>query len=167
MISRNITECNLQVTFAPVRHALATAVGLVMLSYGTISNAQLGPDAGALQQQLQREAERNRQQSNSEQSEPKKEPAPTVAEPSTEKIQVNGFTLTGISLINQENAQNALKNFSGKELTFAQIEEAGNAVTNLYTQAGRVATAVIPPQEVKDGIIEIKILEGTVESINI
>ncbi len=167
MISRNITECNLQVTFAPVRHALATAVGLVMLSYGTISNAQLGPDAGALQQQLQREAERNRQQSNSEQSEPKKEPAPTVAEPSTEKIQVNGFTLTGISLINQENAQNALKNFSGKELTFAQIEEAGNAVTNLYTQAGRVATAVIPPQEVKDGIIEIKILEGTVEAINI
>ena len=30
------------------------------MGYGTLSYAQLGPDAGALQQQLQREADQNR-----------------------------------------------------------------------------------------------------------
>ena len=167
MSSLNTSDCNFRITSDPVRHAMALAVGLVMLSYGTTSNAQLGPDAGALQQQLQREAERNRQQPNVEQLEPKKEPAPATDVQSTEKIQVNGFTVTGLSLISLENAQLALKNFNGKELTFGQIEEAGTAITDLYTKAGRVATAVIPPQEVKDGIIEIKILEGTVEAITL
>ena len=64
MSSLNTSDCNFRITSGPVRHAMALAVGLVMLSYGTTSTAQLGPDAGALQQQLQREAERNRQQPN-------------------------------------------------------------------------------------------------------
>ena len=51
---------NLHNNFAPVRSTMATAVGLVLMGYGTLSFAQLGPDAGALQQQLQREADQNR-----------------------------------------------------------------------------------------------------------
>ncbi len=141
------------------------SLGLVIS--GVLSPNVYAQDAGALQQQLQREAERNRQQQSVEPIEPKKESAPTPSEQPAEKIQVNGFSVSGVSLISQGTVQEALKNFSGKELTFAQIEEAGNAITNIYTKVGRVATAVIPPQEVKDGIIEIKILEGTVEAITI
>ena len=65
----------------------------------------------------------------------------------------------------QEQGQDALQNFVGKELSFSQIQEAATVVTELYTKKGRVATFVIPPQEVKDGLVAIKILEAKVGSV--
>ena len=118
------------------------------------------PDAGALQQQLQREVDQERPVQPPEQLLKKKERELTPAKPGEQTIDVKGFKVTGITLITEQQAQEVLKPYAGRQLTVTQIKEAANAVTLLYQAIGRVAQATLPPQNVTDGIIEIKMIEG-------
>ena len=126
--------------------------------------AQTGPEAGALQQQLQREADQNRITPPPE-SFIKKQPTPSKPKLGDQTIDVTSFKVTGITLITQEQAQEVLKPFTNRKLTFDQIKEAGSAITGLYSQMGRVAQAVVPPQDVVNGQIWIKIIEGKVGNV--
>ena len=118
------------------------------------------PDAGALQQQLQREVDQERPFQPPEQLLKRKERELTPAKPGEQTIDVKGFKVTGITLITEQQAQEVLKPYAGRQLTVTQIKEAANAVTLLYQEVGRVAQATLPPQNVTDGIIEIKMIEG-------
>ncbi len=123
-----------------------------------------GIDAGALQQQLQREADRERQEPRPLQM-IKPTSGPGTKKTGAETIEVKSFKVTGLTLISEQHAQEALKPFNNRDLTLEQIKEAGSAITNLYVKIGRVAQAVVPPQNVIDGVIEIKIIEGKVGEV--
>lgn len=124
------------------------------------------PDAGALQQQLQREVDRARQPPVPEQFINKQlSNPPAVTAQNT--IDVKSFTVSGLTLITQEQAQKVLLPYNNRPLTFEQIKEAAAAVSALYLEKGRVAQAVIPQQNVTSGIIEIKIIEGRVGEVKI
>ncbi len=141
-----------------------SSIALAVLSICYVFPAFAQVDAGALQQQLQREVERERQQIPPE-SLIKKQPTPSKPQSGVQAIEVSSFKVTGITLITQEQAQEVLKPFGNRKLTFDQIKEAGAAVANLYTQMGRVAQATIPPQDVVNGQILIKIIEGKVGDV--
>ena len=121
-------------------------------------------DAGALQQQLQREADRDRAAPPPE-ALIKKQPTPSRPKSGEQTIDVSSFKVTGITLITQEQAQEVLKPFTNRKLTFDQIKEAAAAVSNLYTQKGRVAQAIVPPQDIVNGQIWIKVIEGKVGGV--
>ena len=125
-----------------------------------IAYAQV-PDSGALQQQLQREVEQNRP---SQTPTPLIKKAPTPSKPATSKetLEVKKFVVSGVTLISPEQIAQTLAPFENRELSFEQIREAANAITALYTKIGRTAQAVIPPQDVVNGVIKINILEGKV-----
>lgn len=146
------------------KKAIAWALGMAVCGLGSTVFAQSGPDAGALQQQLQREVDQERQAQPPEQL-LKKQAKPSQPKSAAKAIQVNSFQVTGITLITQEEAQEALKPFINRQLTLDQIKEAGEAVTNLYAKKARMAQAVIPPQDVVKGVIQIKIIEGKVGGV--
>lgn len=116
-------------------------------------------DAGALQQQLQREIEKN-QVAPSTESLLKPQKVQPLDTSGKEAIDVAGFKVTGLTLVTNEDAQAAVKPYTNQSLTFGQIKEAAAAVAALYTRMGRVAQAIVPPQDVIDGLIEIKVIEG-------
>ncbi len=130
-----------------------------LLGLHGLSFAQ-APDAGALQQQLQREVDQERPTPAPEQFLKKKERELTPPKPGEALIDVKGFKVTGITLITEQQALEVLKPYTNRQLTVTQIKEAANEVTLLYQQIGRVAQATLPPQNVTDGIIEIKMIEG-------
>jgi hemolysin activation/secretion protein len=152
------------ITITPHRYSIALLVGLLMLTHVNLSFAQVGPDAGAIQQQLQREADQRRDAPPPE-SLIKKQPTPSQSKSGEQSIEVSSFKVTGITLITQEQAQEVLKPFANRKLTFDQIKEAASAVTRLYNAMGRVAQATIPPQDVIDGQIWMKVIEGRVGSV--
>ena len=165
MTTRRIQANSSPVTFESVRHAIiALVAGLGLLANVSQSYAQVGPDAGAIQQQLQREADQSRGATPPD-SLIKKQPAPSESKSSDQTLEVSSFKVTGITLITQEQAQEALKSFANRKLTFDQIKEAGFAVTRLYNTMGRVAQATIPPQDVVNGEIWIKVIEGRVGNV--
>jgi len=116
-------------------------------------------DAGTFQQQLQREIEKSKiSPENESVLKPQKvQPLDTSGK---EAIDVSGFRVTGNTLLTEEEVQAALKPFTNQSLTFGQIKQAAAAIASLYTQMGRVAQAIVPPQDVIDGVILIKVIEG-------
>ena len=132
-------------------------IGLIGLHGTSIAQA---PDAGALQQQLQREVDQERPTPAPEGFLKKKERELTPPKPGEALIDVKGFKVTGITLITEPQALEVLKPYTNKQLTVTQIKEAANEVALLYQRIGRVAQATLPPQNVTDGIIEIKMIEG-------
>lgn len=165
MKTRHTQANSSPVTFKSVRHGIiALVAGLGLLAHVNLSYAQVGPDAGALQQQLQREADQNRGALLPD-SLIKKQPTPSQTKSDEQAIEVTSFKVTGITLITQEQAQEVLKPFTNSKLTFDQIKEAGLAVTRFYSLVGRVAQASIPPQDVVNGEIWIKVIEGKVGNV--
>lgn len=139
-----------------VKKLSALSLGALFLT-ATVQAAEV--DAGALQQQLQREIEKN-QIAPSTESLLKPQKVQPLDTSGKEAIDVAGFKVTGLTLITEEEAQAAVKPYINQSLTFGKIKEAAAAIAALYSRMGRVAQAIVPPQDVVDGIIEIKIIEG-------
>jgi len=123
------------------------------------------PDAGALQQGIQRQLDAGQMQAPPESFIKEKAPTPTPASKNQTLIDVKSFKVTGMTIVSQAEAQEVLIPFNNRKLTLAQINEAATAISDIYQKKGRIAQAVVPPQDIKDGIVEIKIIEGRVGAI--
>ena len=83
-----------------------------------------------------------------------------------EKLLVRGFRLVGKKNgISDEEILSVLKEQINKELTFSEIQLVAKKVQDFFRNKGYfLAQAFIPEQEVKEGIIEIFITEGKLDS---
>ncbi|MCM2287570.1 MAG: ShlB/FhaC/HecB family hemolysin secretion/activation protein [Sulfuritalea sp.] len=123
--------------------------------------AQTPPDAGRILQEIRPTPERPPAVT----LPPIQAPAlPRPAIPAAEadvRVNVSGFSFAGNSALSQEALQLALANWSGKALSFGDLIQAVEKVEATYRAAGYfLAQAYLPPQKIKDGIIEIAIAEG-------
>jgi hemolysin activation/secretion protein len=142
---------------------LALLAGFFFLSENIVLAA--GPDAGSLQQNLQRQIENEQNSIQMESQLKKKEPTPTPPSKNQTLIEIKGFKFSGNTFISDEQAAEITSSFINRQLTLAQINEAAFAIDDFYKGKGRIAQSVVPPQQIKDGIIEIKVLEGRVGAI--
>ena len=121
------------------------------------------PDAGTMLREFQERLSPPRQETR-----PSPEPQISPSEDKTGlKIMVTGFDFEGPTLFSREELQEELADFIGKELTMSQIEVAAQRIVSFYAKRGRIASAFLPRQEVKDGRVLIKIIEGTLGSVTI
>ena len=79
------------------------------------------------------------------------------------KIRVQGYTIFS----DQEIAK-IIKPYQGKKLDFRQLRKITEAITNLYVSKGYITSgAFLPNQEIVEGIINIRVVEGKLEDLNI
>ena len=128
-------------------------------------NAFAEPDAGTFEQKLKKQIENEQKEAPSESVIKKKEPTPAAPKDNQILIDVKKFKVTGVTLITQEEVATVLVPFENRSLTLKQINEAANAIVDLYQRKGRIAQAIIPPQDIKEGLVEIKVTEGKVGAI--
>ena len=138
---------------------------LVALLLATLSASALGqtvPDAGA----ILREAERQPRQLPKPglQAIPQ---APAAAAADAVRITVKGFKLTGYTLIAEPDLQAVLAPWVGREVSFAELQQAANAIAEAYRRRGWFARPQLPAQDVSSGIISINILEGKFGEVRI
>lgn len=133
---------------------LVTAV----LSVATLSaHAQTPPDAGALQQQIDRE----RQQQMPKRIAPDKPAAPAAMKPASDVlITVKAFRFAGNTLMTAGQLTPAVADYLNRPLDFAQLQAAAAAVAEVYRAAGWVVNAYLPQQDIKDGFVTIQIIEA-------
>jgi hemolysin activation/secretion protein len=135
------------------RHNLL-ALSIAVLSAPTF--AQTTPDAGALQQQIDRE----RQQPLPQRVAPAK-PAPAAMKPVTGAVvTVKQFRFVGNTLQSSEQLAPVVAAYLNRPLDFVQLNEAAAAVAEAYRAAGWVVNAYLPQQDIKDGIVTIQIIEA-------
>lgn len=85
----------------------------------------------------------------------------SASEDHTTRVWVAGFRISGNQAISSEQLLSLLNDLAGRQLSLAQLQEAGLRVTTYYRQRGFVlAHAYLPKQEISGGQVRIEVTEG-------
>ncbi|MBI5894208.1 MAG: ShlB/FhaC/HecB family hemolysin secretion/activation protein, partial [Deltaproteobacteria bacterium] len=77
------------------------------------------------------------------------------------KILIRQINLQGAALIKEQTLKTILSKYENNPLTLSEINQIAEDITAKYREQGYIlAYAYIPPQEIKDGILEIGVIEG-------
>lgn len=102
-------------------------------------------------------------------------PKPSIPQPSLEvpgevfdSVFVRRFEFVGSTVFSSQELSELLKNYTGRNISFAELLQARSAVTQLYVKRGYITSAAfIPPQTLENGVIRIQVIEGSLEDIKI
>lgn len=96
------------------------------------------------------------------------EKAPQAAEPRGPRVLVKKFRITGNTVIKTEKLEALAQPDEGKQLNLEQLRAVATRITEYYRDQGYLlAYAYLPPQDVREGTIEIALLEGEVGEIEV
>ena len=141
---------------------VAVPVALAVTLYGPSAFAQTAPDAGRLLQESRPPLT----------PPPVSTPGPAIQgqqRPHTDlpsvtsdvRVHVDRFEFVGNAAISTATLRQALAASVGKDLNFGELTQVVEAVEAVYKNAGFfLAQAYLPPQKIREGVVEISISEG-------
>ena len=134
------------------------------LSCSTNAVGQASPNAGALQNILEQQVNRDALQPQTQPSRPEKK----IELDATEKnLFIKRFEYKGNELFSSERLAKITAPWVNRNISFNELKAATSAIQDFYFNEGRIAQALIPPQEIKDGVLYVQIIEGKLGSIKI
>jgi len=96
------------------------------------------------------------------------QPAKAPAEAAGVKVTVTSFILTGVSAFPASELQELLAPYKGKPLSLGELKQAVQKITGYYHEHGYfLAYAYLPPQAIKDGVVQITVLEGKLDKVRL
>jgi hemolysin activation/secretion protein len=137
---------------------------LAMISLWASSQVLAQLDAGALQQNLERQLPTP---SPLALPEPSLKEAPKSIAPSTSQMtfELKSFVLEGISIIPEASVQAVLKPWIGRSVNFDDLQKACDAVVEFYRKNDYTVQAILPPQKIANGIVKILVTEEKLSSV--
>ena len=131
-------------------------MGVVTAIAAFPSWAQSPPNAGVLQQQIEREQQGAAQRL---QLQP---PAKPLAEPPLvgQTVVVQAFKFKGNTLLSDEQLSAALAPLRARPLDFARLQSSAVIVADLYREQGWVVQTFLPEQDIAKGEVSITIVEA-------
>ena len=99
---------------------------------------------------------------------------PPIEPPAEERLStavtvfVRGFAFVGNTTLSDDELAAVTAPYEGRELTTADLYELRDALTRAYIERGYINTgAVIPDQDVADGIVTMQIVEGQLTAVQV
>jgi hemolysin activation/secretion protein len=136
-------------------------VSAVCTSFGGVAQAQIVPDAGSILREQQKSVPEvpTRPAPTIKQEEPVR---PALKPADTPRFVLKGFRVTGNTVFAQSELVELIREYVGKEVGFAELEQAAARISRYYREHGyMVARAYIPAQTITtDGVVEIAVIEG-------
>jgi hemolysin activation/secretion protein len=141
---------------------------LAISAFSAFAIAQQAPDAGSILQQ-QAPKEKLPISPSTAPVLPQVTPPKPALPPSTKvNVAVKDFRITGNTVFPTEVLREQVREFIGKTLDFNGLNDAASRIQRYYRERGYfLAVAYLPQQEIKDGIVEIAVLEGRLGQINL
>ena len=144
-------------TTSPKIQFTQIACAVMLLAASCSAVAQTIPDAGALQKQNEQSLKR--------QTPPTLTPRPHTAPPVMKKegeqtVSVSRFEFTGNTLLNNEALGLAVDPFLNRPLSFAELQQAVDAVAMAYRDAGWIVRTYLPQQQITRGVVAIHVIEA-------
>lgn len=120
-------------------------------------HAETIPDAGSLRQQIEQQRELHLPPA----VRPERvAPPPEIKAPGGITLQVKEFRIVGNQLLSTEQLAPALADFIGRELDFAGLQRAADAVAANYRHAGWIVRVYLPEQDISTGVIALQVVEA-------
>jgi hemolysin activation/secretion protein len=148
----------------PSKAFLAPVVVCSVVMYSRLSCAQAGIDAGALQQNLQRQLPSPGISNLPEPSAPNAVPE---ARPGQTVVTVTRFNLEGIENVPADEVQAVLKSWLDRPITFDDLQKACEAIEALYRRRGFIVQAILPPQNIVAGVVIIQVVEARLGEVTV
>lgn len=143
------------------------AAGLLAVGFGS-AWAQSIPDAGQLLTDVQKADKEALSPAPTPDLIEPNAPRAAIKLPAGAKVEVSRFRLTGNKSFGSDLLTSLVKPWEGRVLDVDGLNEAAGAITRHYQNQGYLlAYAYLPAQKIEQGVIEIAVLEGTVDSVQI
>jgi hemolysin activation/secretion protein len=95
------------------------------------------------------------------------EPSDSPSAPSA-TIPVQRIEVTGSSIFQEPDFAPLVQPFEGKSLSLEALRQVADSITQLYLDAGFITSrAVLVDQVITDGLVQIRVIEGSLETIEI
>jgi hemolysin activation/secretion protein len=96
---------------------------------------------------------------------PTSEPTPDV---NVVPIQVNRIEVTGSTVLSSEQLNRITKPFEGSTVSFQELTSVIDEINKLYLEQGYTnSRAILEAQTIANGIVQIRVVEGTLEEIEV
>lgn len=92
-------------------------------------------------------------------------PAASSATPTGPTIPVKAFVFEGALLISPDELGKLLRPHVGQSVPLAYLQALTATITAYYAERGYLARVVLPPQEIKNGTVTFRIVEGKLGSV--
>ena len=84
------------------------------------------------------------------------------------QVRVQTLAVIGSTVFSPETLQSVLAAYENRTLTIEELQQAADAVTQLYLNEGFITSrAILPNQTVTDGQVQIQVIEGGLEEIRV
>ena len=144
---------------------LAPLLVWLALPWSAAVLAQVAPDAGRTLQTVPQQAAPVRPDIKLEVG---PETRPAMPETPGIAVRLKAFRLSGNRAIAEPELAALLADLVGRELSFADLTRAAQRLTDHYRGRGYlVAQAYLPTQDIRDGVVEIAILEGMLGEVKL
>lgn len=136
--------------------------GLGLLLWPALAQAEIPPDAGQLLERSREPVTVQPLQAPSIEMPQEAAPPP----PDTARIPVQRFVIRGATVFTEATLQRLVADAGGHELTLAELRALAGRITRFYQARGYLlARAYLPPQEIREGVVEVAVLEGNLEQV--
>ncbi|HEY9877091.1 MAG TPA: ShlB/FhaC/HecB family hemolysin secretion/activation protein [Leptolyngbyaceae cyanobacterium] len=99
-------------------------------------------------------------------SEPTVPPTPTPSP--TQTLEVRDIQVVGSTVFSDADLEQAVRPFENRTLTLEELQQAADAVTQIYLNAGYITSrAIVPEQTAVDGTVQLQVLEGRLAEIQV
>ncbi len=83
-------------------------------------------------------------------------------------IAIQAIVVDNSTVFSPAELRSVVQPFEGQTLTLAELQRIADAVTQLYLNAGYLTSnAVVPPQDLQDGVLRLHVIEGGLEAIQV
>lgn len=84
------------------------------------------------------------------------------------KVLINEVNIEGDTLLRRYETDHIINQYLGREITFSDLQDMTQELTNLYKRRGYVTSRIyLPPQKIEDGILTLKATEGIIKPITL
>ena len=96
------------------------------------------------------------------------EPELTLPRDASQKVRVKKFVIKGSTVFKPKDFEKITAAYVNRFLTVAELFQIRSQITKLYVDRGYITSgAFVPPQTLKGGVVEIKVIEGKLEDIEV
>lgn len=155
---------------------LALLLGLLAEGHAAAAVISAGSlDAGAQMERDRRAIERERVMEQIAEDEAAKKnkveqgEKPAAEEAGTEvRFALQQVIWNPSEILTKEQIQAVTASYIGKQVTLKDLREMADKITNIYRDKGYMTCgAVLPPQRIRDGVVEIRLIEGKTGNVNL
>ncbi len=99
---------------------------------------------------------------------PNSQSLPAAPTPTVNAFRLNDLRLTGAQTLSGEELKSVTQPYIGRDVTLVDLESLAQAITAQYRARGYfLATAIVPVQTVRDGVVEISVIEGRLGKVEV